>query len=108
VQTLLGDVHDCDVWSEHIETFMEHEQFATIQYYGHSRPFLRLRSGLLLIREERQECRRRTFAELLDFWKSLEQEYFWDAMENTLEKRLNDPDYAGHEPQGKPTSAGTE
>jgi len=85
VQTFLGDVHDCDVWVADIEAFMERERLRTIDYFGHHRPFLRLRPGLSLLRAEREAHRRRTFAELAAYWKTLEEDGFWDQMESTLQ-----------------------
>lgn len=84
VQTLLGDVHDCDVWVRDIDAFMEQERLRTIDYFGHHRPFLRLRPGLALLRDERESHRRRTFAELVAYWQTLDEEGFWDRLESTL------------------------
>jgi len=84
VQTLLGDIHDCDVWAEDIDAFMEEERLRTIDYFGHARPFARLRGGLVFLREERKEHRRRTFAELAAYWKTLGEEGLRDELESTL------------------------
>jgi CHAD domain-containing protein len=98
-QTLLGDIHDCDVWVEHIDAFIEQERLATIEYCGHSRPFSRLKPGLLLVREDRRECRQTVFTELLYFWKGLRKKHVWDAMENVLEKRLSEVDRSDRQAQ---------
>jgi len=85
VQTFLGDVHDCDVWVADIDAFMERERLRTVEYFGHQRPFLRLRPGLALLRAEREAHRRRTFTDLVAYWKTLEEEGFWDRLETTLQ-----------------------
>jgi CHAD domain-containing protein len=87
VQTLLGDVHDCDVWMADIDAFMEAERVRTVDYFGHHRPFLRLRPGLALLRADRESHRRRTFDELVAYWKALEEEGFWNQLETTLQPR---------------------
>jgi hypothetical protein len=53
VQSLLGDVHDCDVWVRNLTTFIEEERNRTVEYFGHARPFHRLRDGLEFLRDER-------------------------------------------------------
>jgi CHAD domain-containing protein len=87
VQSLLGDVHDCDVWVQDIDAFLEQERLATVRYFGHSQPFHRLKPGLLLVREDRARHRRQVFSELLEYWKGLDAEHFWDALEDTLERQ---------------------
>ena len=85
IQTLLGDIHDCDVWCEFIQTFMHEERQRTVEYYGHARPFQRLRSGLEYLRNERINHRRETFDELAALWKDLQTGGFWEKLFATLE-----------------------
>lgn len=87
VQSLLGDVHDCDVWVQDIDGFLEQERLATVKYFGHSQPFNRLKPGLLLVREDRAKHRRQVFGELLKYWNGLDAEHFWNALEDTLEQQ---------------------
>jgi CHAD domain-containing protein len=108
VQTLLGDIHDCDVWVECLDAFLEQERLATIQYSGHSRPFNRLQPGFQLVREERQQCRQKAFAELLRFWKGLRKKHSWGALEHVLEGRVNNADRCGYESPEVSTDAGAE
>ena len=53
LQTLLGDIHDCDVWVEHLETFLGEERERTVVYYGHARPLRTLKVGLDFLQEEK-------------------------------------------------------
>jgi hypothetical protein len=85
VQTLLGDIHDCDVWIEAIEEFTQQERQRTIEYYGHEAPFGRLRPGFEFLRDERTTHRRKAFDELVRLWKNLEAQGFWDEMLADLE-----------------------
>jgi CHAD domain-containing protein len=100
VQSLLGDVHDCDVWVQDIDGFVEQERLATIEYYGHDRPFNRLKPGLLLIREDRAKHRRQVFGELLEYWKGRDAEHFWSALQDALEVQDAETD-AGKEGEKK-------
>jgi CHAD domain-containing protein len=106
VQTLLGDIHDCDVWVEDIDRFMEKEQLATIEYCGNSRPFGPLRPGLLFVREERRARRRLIFAELLEYRKDLDAKHLWETLESTLQSRTEAIDHPGHEPQDRQADVG--
>lgn len=85
VQSLLGDIHDCDVWVEDVDAFIEQERLATIAYFGHGRPFNRLRPGLLLLRDERQSHRERIFVDLLAQWERFREERLWERLVETLE-----------------------
>jgi CHAD domain-containing protein len=87
VQSLLGDVHDCDVWVQNIDEFLEQERRATVEYFGHDRPFHRLKPGLLLVREDRAKHRRQVFGELLEYWEGLDTEHFWSALEDVVESQ---------------------
>lgn len=86
LQSLLGDIHDCDVWVTNLGTFMERERDRTIEYFGHARPFHRfLQPGLEFIRTERANHRRQVFAELVECWRRLDEERFWSDLETMLE-----------------------
>ncbi len=87
VQSLLGDVHDCDVWVQNIDELLEQERLATVRYFGHSRPFNRLKPGLLLVCEDRAEHRRQVFGELLKYWEDLDAQGFWSALDDALEQQ---------------------
>jgi CHAD domain-containing protein len=91
LQSLLGDIHDCDVWVEYIETFIDQERLAAIDYFGHPRPFESLKPGLLLIHDERKAHREQSFAELLGYWKQLERENLWEDLEDLLRSQGNAP-----------------
>jgi CHAD domain-containing protein len=85
VQTLLGDIHDCDVWCEFIQTFTQEERQRTVDYYGHSRSFGRLRPGFEYLSNERATHRKDTFNELIALWKDLQRSRFWEELNTTLE-----------------------
>jgi CHAD domain-containing protein len=86
VQSLLGDVHDCDVWVQDLDEFAEQERLRTIAYCGREQPFHRLRPGLSLVRDERAGHRRQVFDKLLEYWRGLDVERFWDTLEDALKQ----------------------
>ena len=107
VQSLLGDIHDCDVWVQDVASFMERERARTIDYFGHHGPFNRLKPGLQLLIEERQKCREETFSALLVHWKTLSENRFWEDLDAMLQSRLEVPQEAADTIEDRPTN-GTE
>ena len=108
VQSLLGDIHDCDVWVVDIDEFMERERSATIEYFGQDRAFNRLKPGLQKLRDDRKAHRRKVFAEMLEYWKGLGEEHLWEALADTLEARVRACDQVQYEPQEKRPDVGKE
>ena len=84
IQTILGDLHDCDVWDDDIANFIEQEKQRTIDYYGHARPFARILPGLDYLRDQRQQCRGRLLIEAREYFEKLEAEQFWDMFLNDM------------------------
>ncbi len=81
LQSLLGDIHDCDVWVQNIEVFMNGERLRAIDYSGHARPFNRLKPGLLMLLDERKIYREQTFAALLAYWEQIAQDRIWEDLD---------------------------
>ncbi|MBD3183772.1 CHAD domain-containing protein [Candidatus Poribacteria bacterium] len=88
IQTLLGDIHDCDVWVDYVPQFLEEEQKRTMEYYGHLRAFPRLRSGILYLKDERQKHRMELHQEFVNFWQDLQQQNIWDNLLKIISKPL--------------------
>ncbi|MFC1765761.1 CHAD domain-containing protein [Planctomycetota bacterium] len=84
MQTLLGNIHDCDVWGEQVDRFITQEQTKTLAYYGHDRPFRRLQPGLFYLRDNRRQAREALFTELVTVWQQLEAQLIWDRLRATL------------------------
>lgn len=92
LQTLLGDVHDCDVWVEHLETFLGEERERTVVYYGHARPMRTLEVGLDYLQEERRGRRRELFAQLVRHWRELDQVGLWEELLATVRFPMDAPE----------------
>ncbi len=90
IQTMLGDIHDCDVWVEHLPQFLGEERTRTIEYYGHARPLNRLRTGILHLQQERQEHRMELYHEFVEFWQQTQEQNFWDNLLEQLSQPLSE------------------
>jgi len=108
VQSLLGDIHDCDVWVQDVASFMEQERIRTIDYFGHHGPFNRLKPGLQLFIEVRKKCRDETFSALLEHWKTLDENRFWEDLEAMLQSHLEVPQEKAAEIEDRPTNGAEE
>lgn len=112
VQSLLGDIHDCDVWVEELEGFAEEERERTVAYFGHARPFGRLKIGLDYLRQERGRHRREGFAQLAHLWREFNQDGLWERLVRTVQWPLGPPadsepsaGAAAHETGDKPKTS---
>ena len=85
VQSLLGDIHDCDVWAGCAEAFMEQERLRTIEYFGHHGPFNRFKPGLQLLIDERRRRREEIFNELVAYWETLDANGLWGHLDAVLQ-----------------------
>ena len=86
IQTLLGDMHDCDVWNEDINRFIEQEQQQTIDFYGHNRPFMRILPGLLYVQQERSDYRVQLYCQAKAYMNQLNEESFWTTLLEMLQQ----------------------
>jgi CHAD domain-containing protein len=85
LQTLLGDVHDCDVWVADLAQFLEEERRRTVVYFGHDRAFPKFADGIEFFRQERQSRRQELFAELVAFWHELDHAGVWERLVHTVQ-----------------------
>jgi CHAD domain-containing protein len=69
MQDLLGVIHDCDVWIARLPAFMEEERRKTLDYFGHARPFSRLRPGIVHLQEMFRDRRAERFSSFRKFWR---------------------------------------
>jgi len=69
MQDLLGEIHDCDVWTAWLPAFMEAEGNRALRYFGHLRAFARLRPGIEFLEGYYRDRRKRRFLDFREFWK---------------------------------------
>jgi CHAD domain-containing protein len=56
LQTLLGDLHDCVVWQEHLNDFFDSEKERMKEFCGHTRSFGRLAAGITVLGRDRKHA----------------------------------------------------
>ena len=87
LQTLLGELHDCDVWAEQLDAFVEEERERTLAYFGHIRPFSVLLPGIDYLRAERKSAHDQLFREAAAYWAALEGDDVWGALRRLVHAR---------------------
>jgi hypothetical protein len=87
VQTLLGDIHDCDVWADDLREFARAEKKRIAARFGDDGPYERLRPGIEHLAQIRLDQRAAIFAELVEFWKKLDGEKQWERLRATIDPR---------------------
>ena len=95
VQTLLGDIHDCDVWLEHLDAYAAAQRRQTIAAVGRAARFARLEAGINYLRQDRRCHRQQVFEEMVDYWRQLRQQGFWDNLVAVVAARLRGTAAAG-------------
>jgi len=85
LQSLLGEIHDCDVWLDFISQFAQEETQKTIDYFGESGPFEMIEPGLKCLDQERQQCRQKTFEQLVAYWEKVKANKVWEDMLSLVE-----------------------
>ncbi|MFA7235676.1 MAG: CHAD domain-containing protein [Phycisphaeraceae bacterium] len=71
LQTLLGDLHDCDMWIALLPAFLESERQRMIEYQGHQRGFKRLASGIEHLLGDRRAARAVHYQAFHGYWHRL-------------------------------------
>jgi CHAD domain-containing protein len=85
LQTLLGDLHDCDVWLAQLDAFASAERKRITAMFGHTGRFVHLKPGIEHLRKDRQERRERTFEELVKYWGELKERRFAEELAKAVE-----------------------
>jgi CHAD domain-containing protein len=84
LQTMLGEIHDCDVWAENLDAFARSEAAQTRVFFGDSRRFDRLLPGLDCLRQDRKSRRAQVFGELAAFWQEISEQRVWERLVELL------------------------
>lgn len=85
LQSLLGEIHDCDVWLDFISQFAQEETRKTMEYFGETGPFELIEPGLKCLDQERRQCRHRTFEQLVAYWQKVKANRVWEDMLSLVE-----------------------
>ncbi len=88
LQDYLGDIHDCDVWTEFLPCFLKAEEEKSAAYFGNTAFIAAVRPGIEELESDRAQKRSNLHEEVNSFWKK--NEGLWDALEKNLTKPLED------------------
>ena len=88
LQTLLGDIHDCDVRVGRLQTFLEEEHQRTVDYFGHAQPFARLKVGIEYCQRDCLSQREQTFEKLTDYQQKLDEQKLWEKLIRILREPM--------------------
>jgi CHAD domain-containing protein len=86
VQSLLGTLHDCDVWLELLPRFLERESERSLDHHGHGREFKRLAPGLERFRLSVVRLRGRTYRRFAAFWQETRSNRTWESVIANVER----------------------
>jgi CHAD domain-containing protein len=84
LQTILGEIHDNDVWINWLPKFIEKEQQRVEDYFGSTGPLVRLLPGLNHLIEDRQQAREKAYQTFLLTWDSIAVENAWQALKTVI------------------------
>ncbi len=85
MQSLLGEIHDADVWIEFLPRFLRRERERTERYLGHVRGFSRIEADVDRFRENRRRRRTERLLEFRALWTRLCDDGFWQEACRSLE-----------------------
>lgn len=89
LQDLLGSIHDADVWTEMIPTFIKEEEQRITTYFGHNRSLRRLLPGLKAFVDNRKLSRAEDYQVFIQMWDKTLQEGMWDNLDALINAPLN-------------------
>jgi CHAD domain-containing protein len=85
LQSLLGDLHDADVWIARIPEFIERERDFTERYFGTPRFFFRrIAAGYEAIATDRSAFRAARYQSITEFWRATLRENSWGKLRSLL------------------------
>lgn len=84
IQELLGDIHDCDVWTSMLPVFMEEERGRAVEFYGKPIGIGKLKPGMDQLGADRVSFRARRRQELLEFWPKMTKSQVWKNFVETM------------------------
>ncbi len=84
VQEILGDLHDCDVWIDHVTLLLLKERSRFRPLTGEKRPDTATIASLRIFLQEREKERVVIHRKFMRFWESLHRAGLWGEIRHTL------------------------
>ena len=83
-QEMLGDIHDCDVWSVLIPKFLEKERQRVVKFYGHAGFYKSLLAGIECFQQDRLAFRTETYQKFLGIWEKWKNDGQWNLLNESI------------------------
>jgi CHAD domain-containing protein len=74
LQSLMGDVHDCDVWLEFMEAFQKQEEQRHLLFFGSRRGYQNLQRGFSFFYSAKSRERERKYVQFVAYWRGIRTE----------------------------------
>ena len=84
IQTILGDFHDCAVWVEYLPKLLDKEKAYTLEYFGNTRSFNRLKAGILYLKENRKKHQTECYNNFVNFWEHTQDQDVWKNLSKQI------------------------
>jgi CHAD domain-containing protein len=84
-QDQLGEIHDCDVWSEFLPRFLAEERQRILDYYGHTRSFSRYVPGILAFEQDRRQARADMYIQFQESWVGWREADLWNELRRNIQ-----------------------
>ena len=85
IQEILGDIHDCDVWIDHITLILLKERTLLRSSKGTKRPDTVTLASLKLLLQDREAERKRRYRQFVHYWQALARVKLWEELKKTLD-----------------------
>lgn len=77
LQTQLGDLHDCVVWQEELEDFVDREKERMKEFCGHARSFGRLAAGITFLSQDRKHASKELYRQACESVADIHRRDLW-------------------------------
>lgn len=84
IQEILGDLHDCDVWIDHVTRLLLHERSRFRSGNDEKRPATETLASLKVFLLDREKERILLHRRFVRYWESLHRAGIWDELRTTL------------------------
>lgn len=85
----LGVIHDCDVWIQHLDTFMEKEKRKIEEFYGQSGPFNFIKPGIVFLKDELKNRKIDIHNQFITRWQEEYKNDYWSKIQLVFEDKLH-------------------
>ena len=90
IQEILGDIHDCDVWIDHITLILMRERTLLRSRKGTKRPDTETLASLRVLLHDREAERKRRYRQFVWYWQALARANLWEDLREALDSGRKD------------------